>query len=99
MDKNDVVLTLKQCFKEEGNCAFIHFHEGTSLLISKNPIFANLIMIVDVEYDYGEDEIKETYHIPYSSISYIVTTTISNLNAIFDEQQKQYERSYKDAIL
>ena len=79
MDKKTAILILKECFEVEGNCAFIHFVDGSDILIQNKPNYFGTSMSVESEYKYGEEIVKDVCFIPYSSILYIIVTNIENL--------------------
>lgn len=88
MDKRSIQLILKECFEKEGNGAYLHFIDGSQLLIGLYPKFFNLHMQVKNEYDINCERVSEIVCIPYSSIIYITLTNAENLRII----AKQYER-------
>lgn len=88
MDKQSLILILKECFKEEENGAYLHLIDGSTLLINEIPSFNNLHFQVENKYTVNlEDTVEETICIPYSSVNYITLTNSENLRII----SKQYE--------
>ena len=78
MNKTEVITILKDCFKIEGNCVFLHFIDGSELLVQSEPTFFSSNMSVDIEYN-NEKSFVEKCYIPYNSILYITVTTIENV--------------------
>ena len=87
MDKNSLIILLKECFETEGNCAYLHFVDGSTLLIYNLPIFNNLHMQVQNEYFVLSEKVSEIVCIPYTSVIYITLTNSENLR-IINEQYK-----------
>lgn len=87
MDKNEVVLILKEHLVSPDKGAYLHFIDGSNLLIYSTPRFMNMHMQILIEYDINLKQVREMVCIPYSSIIYITLTNKNNLDII----AKQYE--------
>lgn len=87
MDKNSIIIILKECFETEGNCAYLHFVDGSNLLIYHLPIFNNLHMQIQNDYSVWSEKVSEIICIPYTSVIYITLTNSENLR-IINEQYK-----------
>ena len=87
MDKQNLIMVLEECFKEEGNCAILHFLDGSQLLIDKKPKHFSSHMSVNVSYDVNTETIIEQFIIPYSSVLYVTLSNVENLRIL----AKQYE--------
>ena len=94
MDKNDVILIVNQCFKNEGFCLALHLMDNTEILVTKQPRFASSCLHVDMEIEYESGTVSETYYIPYRNIVFIVETSHESLK-IINEQMKRYMEQYK----
>lgn len=79
MNKNDVRLALNECFEKDGNCAVLYLLDGTSLIIQQKPAFFNVILRIELNFKHGDEIIKETVILPYSSIMYITITSFENM--------------------
>ena len=100
MEKRSALLVLKNCFKEEGQIAFVHFIDGSNILINNMPNFLDLIMEVKLEYAYGDDEITDICYVPYSSIMYITVTTTETIKKLseFNEELKSQMGKMTDIL-
>ena len=82
MDKSSLQIILNECFVVEGNCAYLHFNDGNSLLVWFLPKFHQSHIVVEHRYNLDVDEISEFIYIPYVSISYVTVTTVENVNKV-----------------
>lgn len=84
MDKQTLMVICNECFDVKGNCAYLHFVDGSNLLIKDKPQFFSVHMQVRNTYELNLKEINELICIPYSSVIYVTLTTIENINAVND---------------
>lgn len=89
MDKQSLVLILRECFQIEGNYAVLFFNDGTSLMFKKKPVFRNLVMDIEVNEAYNGGIVTEMYFIPYNSVSYVSITNEDNLRIVYDYHHKR----------
>lgn len=85
MDKNSLTIILNECFEKEGNCAYLHFVDGSNLLINVLPTFFNTHFSVVNEYEINANKCREVVCIPYASVIYITLTHADNLKVIYEQ--------------
>lgn len=96
MDKNTAIIILKECFDTEGNCAFLHFTDGSDLLIEKPQQYFDTAMSIESEYTYGDKTVKDVCFIPYSSILYIIVSNKENIRIAQEYNMQQAMMEYKN---
>ena len=101
MDKNSLILILKEHFQgegSEGNGAYLNFVDGTNLLIAGFPSFFSSHFVVENKYALNGEEICETVCIPYSSVIYLTLVTLDNLKKLYDYENKIIKSNEDDDV-
>lgn len=83
MDRTNVLYSLKNYFKD-GNCVFLHFIDGSELLVDSEPEYDDFVMHIPLKIKCFDDMLNETYCVPYENILYIVKTTKENIKKLRD---------------
>ena len=86
MDKQEVIITLTEHLVSPDKGAYLHFIDGSNLLINNKPQFMGMHMRILSEYEINLEKVREVICVPYSSVIYITLTNSENLKII----QKQY---------
>lgn len=98
MDKGEVMVILREHLVSSDKGAYLHFIDGSNLLINNMPRFMNMHMQILSEYAINLKQIKEMICVPYSSIIYITLTNSENLK-IVAEQYAPINDNFHDEII
>ena len=93
MDKNSLILILKEHFQGEGSEG-----NGANLLIAGFPSFFSSHFVVENKYALNGEEICETVCIPYSSVIYLTLVTLDNLKKLYDYENKIIKSNEDDDV-
>ena len=88
MDRQNLILILKEHLEKEGNGVYLHLVDKSELLTNIMPKFFNLHMRVKKQYTIGSDIVTEIVCIPYTSVLYITLTNSENLKIIANQYSR-----------
>lgn len=96
MDRQNLILIVKEHFEKEGSGVYFHLGDKSELLTNTIPKFFNLHMRVKKQYAIGSDIVTEVVCIPYTSVLYITLTNSENLKIIANHYSKNEYRNLND---
>lgn len=88
MDKQNLILIVKEHLEKEGNGVYFHLADKSELLINIMPKFFSLHIKVKKQYTIGSDIVTEIVCIPYTSVLYITLTNSENLKIIANQYSR-----------
>ena len=88
MDRQNLILIVKEHLEKEGNGVYFHLADKSELLINIMPKFFSLHMRVKKQYAINSDIVTEIVCIPYTSVLYVTLTNSENLKIIANQYSR-----------
>ena len=87
MDNDSLFAILSDYLSVEGNCAYLHFVDGSEILIYAVPFFHKNYIEIKNKYVVNAKDVNETVCVPYDSIIYVTLSNFENLKIISEQYQ------------